>query len=82
MTDHPLHTPGEPELASTLRTDEYEVISSEEVDRVVEALEDLTETVESDNIRTYLDEAVNNIFYLVYDEGDLIEEDGGDLEAA
>lgn len=50
--------------------DEYEEISSEEVDRVVAALEDLMETVESENVRVQLEEALNNVYYLVYDESD------------
>ena len=48
--------------------EEYEEISSEEVDRVVAALEQLMETVESVNIQNHLDEALNNIYSLFYDE--------------
>ena len=48
-----------------------EEITSEEVDRVVNALEELMETVDSENIASVLEEALNAIFYLVYDEGDL-----------
>ena len=50
--------------------DEYEEITSDEVDRVVEQLEKLMETVSSENIKTYLEEAVNNIFFLLYDDED------------
>lgn len=53
--------------------EEYEEISSEEVDRVVEALEQLMETVESENIQAFLEEASANILALVYDEEDLDE---------
>jgi hypothetical protein len=53
--------------------DEYEEISSDEVDRVVDALEELSETVESENIQAFLDEASNNILSLVYEEDDLDE---------
>jgi len=53
--------------------DEYEEITSDEVDRVVSALEDLAESCESMNIRAYLDEAAANIYCLVYDEEDLEE---------
>ncbi|MCA9039719.1 MAG: hypothetical protein KDA65_05155 [Planctomycetaceae bacterium] len=49
----------------------FEEISSDEVDRVVSNLETLAETVESENIRSYLEEAINNIFYLVYEDEDL-----------
>ena len=53
-------------------TEEYEEISSEEVDRVVDALDRLIESVQSENIKHYLEEAASNIYYLVYEE----EEDG------
>ncbi|QDT38559.1 hypothetical protein [Stratiformator vulcanicus] len=48
--------------------DEYEEIQSDEVDRVVMALERLSETVESENIRAILEEASNEIYLLVYEE--------------
>ena len=54
---------------------EYEEISSEEVDRVVAELEELMETVDSENIRVSLEEAINAIFYLVYDTADEEESD-------
>ena len=47
--------------------EEYEEISSEEVDRVVAALDQLLATVESENIKTYLELASNSIFFLVYE---------------
>ncbi|REJ89667.1 MAG: hypothetical protein DWQ34_19295 [Planctomycetota bacterium] len=49
---------------------DYEEISSEEVDRVVEALETLMATVESENIRWYLEDAIENVFHLVYSDDD------------
>lgn len=48
--------------------DEYEEITSDEVDRVVEALEALYDTVQSENIQAALEEAINRIYYLVYDD--------------
>lgn len=51
--------------------DDLEEITSDEVDRVVAALEKLMESADSENIRTYLEDASNNIYYLVYD----VEED-------
>jgi len=48
--------------------DEYEEISSEEVDRVVGLLEELMGMVQSQNVRDYLEEASTSIYYLVYDE--------------
>ncbi len=56
-----------------LASDEFEEISSDEVDRVIEAIDALIATVDSENIQAYLEEASNNIFALVYDEEDLEE---------
>lgn len=50
--------------------EEFEEITSEEVDRVVALLEELMESVDSENIRTYLEEAMNNIYYLIYEDED------------
>lgn len=49
-------------------TDEFEEISSEEVDRVVETLDRLIAGIQSENIKHYLEEAASNIYYLVYEE--------------
>ena len=49
---------------------EFEEITSDEVDRIVSALETLIETVESENIKAQLEEALNGIYYLIYDESD------------
>lgn len=54
--------------------DEFEEISSDEVDRVVSVLEELIPTVESENIKSHLEEAMNSIYFLVYDESDQEEE--------
>ena len=56
-------------------SEEYEEISSEEVDRVVEAMDRLIEGVQSENIKHYLEEAASQIYYLVYEED---EESSGD----
>jgi hypothetical protein len=50
--------------------EEFEEITSDEVDRIVEQLEKMIETVTSENIKAYLEEAVNNIYFLLYDEDD------------
>lgn len=68
------------EITPANAEEEFEEISSEEVDRVVAALEELIETVESDNIRIQLEDASNNIFYLVYDESDLEDADVAENE--
>ena len=47
---------------------EYEEITSDEVDSVVEKLERLVETVQSENIKSYLEDAINSIFFLVYED--------------
>ena len=62
-------------------TDEFEEISSEEVDRVVEALDRLIAGVQSENIKHYLEEAASNIYYLVYEE-EVTETDGALDQAA
>ena len=61
-------------------SDEYEEICSDEVDRVVETLEQLAETVSSENIRTMLEEASQSIYELVYEEEEE-EAEAGDAEA-
>lgn len=48
--------------------EQFEEITSEEVDRVVAQLEALIESTDSENIRSYLEEAMNEIYYLVYEE--------------
>lgn len=50
-------------------SDEYEEISTEEVDRVVAEIEAIALSVESENIRYHLALAVQDILGLVY-EGD------------
>jgi hypothetical protein len=47
---------------------EYEEICSDEVDRVVAALEELSATVSSETIQAFLEEASTNIYYLVYED--------------
>ncbi len=59
--------------------EEFEEISSEEVDRVIASLEELIDGVESENIRTQLETASNSIFYLVYDESDLEDDEEEEL---
>ncbi len=49
---------------------DYEEITSDEVDRVVEALETLMATVDSENIRFYLEEATSAVYHLIYEEDD------------
>lgn len=49
--------------------EEYEEITSDEVDRVVAALDTLMQTVSSENIRAHLGEAADSIYSLIYDDG-------------
>ncbi|MCA9038096.1 MAG: hypothetical protein KDA91_23385 [Planctomycetaceae bacterium] len=56
------------ELKDLADIEEYEEISSDEVDRVVEALDHLIEIVQSENIKHYLEEAASSIYYLVYED--------------
>ena len=44
----------------------YEVISSDEVDRVVATIEELMTRVQSENIRSILDECADEVYGLVY----------------
>lgn len=44
----------------------YEEISSDEVDKVVDVLEDLINRVQSENIRSILDAAADEVYALVY----------------
>ncbi len=60
---------------SLTSADDFEEISSEEVDRVVEALDRLIEGVQSENIKHYLEEAASNIYYLVYEEEENLVDD-------
>jgi hypothetical protein len=61
--------------AAAAPDEEFEEITSDEVDRVVAALDDLMESIDSLNIRSYLEEAATNIYCLVYDaEEDELEE--------
>ncbi len=55
--------------------EEYEVITSEEVDRILDGLESLIGTTESENIRLFLEDAANNIYSLVYSEDDADQEE-------
>lgn len=49
---------------------EYEEITSDEVDKVVAALEDLAATTSSETIKAFLEECSTNVYYLVYDDED------------
>ena len=55
---------------SDLQDGEYEEIASEEVDRVVAALELLSESVASETIKSLLDGCSSEIYYLVYEDED------------
>ena len=49
---------------------EYEEVSSDEVDNVVAALENLSETITSEAIKDLLEECLNSVYYLVYEDED------------
>ena len=53
---------------------DYEEIAYEEVGRVCTALEELRDTVQSQNVRAYLDDAIHSVFYLVYEDDETDEE--------
>lgn len=56
---------------------EYEEINSDDVDRIVAALEELSGSVSSETIKAFLEECSTNIYYLIYDD-----EEGADNLAA
>ena len=64
-------------MSDTIDDQDFEEICSDEVDRVVEALDSLIENTQSENIKHFLEEASSNIYYLVYED----EEDGLDQAA-
>jgi len=60
---HDLNTP------VAFNSEEYEEITSDEVDRVVAALDALMQSVASENIRAHLSEAADSVYALIYDDG-------------
>ena len=70
------------ELHADAELEEFEEITSDEVDRVTGLLEELSGTVQSENIRSYLEDTINDIYYLVYDDEDEAAEDGETLSDA
>lgn len=59
---------------SDLQDGEYEEIASEEVDRVVAALELLSESIASETIKSIIAGCSNEIYYLVYEDEDGLSE--------
>lgn len=55
--------------------EDYEVITSEDVDAVLEQLDQLSAATQSENIRAILEEAADSIYSLVYDDSEELEED-------
>jgi hypothetical protein len=55
---------------SNMMDGEYEEISTEEVDRVVAALELLGESIGSETIKSILEGCSSEIYYLVYEDED------------
>lgn len=68
------------DLETQTEEEEYEEIDSDEVDSVISALEQLGNNTKSENIRHYIEEASNSIYYLVYSEEE--DEDETVLEEA
>ena len=58
------------ETVSQTDDQEFEEITSDEVDRIVDVLDNLIEGVDSENIKHYLEEASSNIYYLVYEDSE------------
>lgn len=55
---------------SEMHDGEYEEISSDEVDKVIAALEQLSDDVASETIKTLIAECSNSVYYLVYEDDD------------
>lgn len=53
-------------LSMEPETTGYEIINSNEVDKIVSAIEELMPTIQSENIRQVLDAAADEIYGLVY----------------
>lgn len=70
MNDHLSIDDELPETILSAADDDFEEISSDEVDRVVEALESLAASAESENIRYFLEEATLKVYLLVYGDED------------
>ncbi|WP_437206426.1 hypothetical protein [Planctomicrobium sp. SH664] len=58
-------------LSIDMAEDDYEVITSEDVDRVLDSLDQLIASTTSENIRVFLEEAADNIYSLVYSDEEL-----------
>lgn len=59
---------------------EVEEISSDEVDSVVANLNSLNSAIDSENIRSVIESAVDEILRLVYTEDELVSEDEDDVD--
>ena len=60
----------------------YEVITSEEVDQVVEALDKLMNSIQSENIKVLLEDVSYSIYHLVYEDEDEDEDEDDSLRQA
>ncbi len=62
---------------------QFEVITSDEVDRILAELERLIDSTDSENIQVFLEDAHQNIYSLIYDEdGNALEDDDSVSDAA
>ncbi len=59
---------------------DFEEICSDEVDRIVEVLDGLIETIQSENVKHLLEEASSSIYYLVYEDEEVDEEASEDVD--
>lgn len=66
----PVNPDHQPTLPLESAEDDYEIITSEEVDGILDSLESLIASTTSENIRSYLEEAADQIYSLVYSEDD------------
>ncbi|WP_437185933.1 hypothetical protein SH668x_003059 [Planctomicrobium sp. SH668] len=62
------HNSENPTLSIDGSDEDYEIITSDEVDRILDGLDQLIASTNSENIRSTLEEAADAIFSLVYSE--------------
>lgn len=55
---------------SEMHDGEYEEISSNEVDKVIATLEQISDDISSETIKALLAECSNSVYYLVYEDDD------------
>lgn len=82
MTFNPQPSQQHDSIPMNATDDDYEIITSEEVDRVLDALDQLMSSTESENIRSILELAADQVYGLVYEDEEELDADDSELSAA